>query len=358
MASGGFWVATGKSEKFQDRKRSSRQLRLDSDFSAFGIDFHAGAELVGCSGSTRKREWGRGDVPFLNLMLSQVRCFALSSRQPQLLCLRMPVFTTRAIEDFPIGNIRLREHHAALAAAGLQIHPHAWVDPSEVSSLQGTLVDAAGCPLAWRGSAPDPARTTLALSSFIIRYPWDLLRANELHISKLEDFIESGVAERDVHPSAVIEGTLHLGAGTRILPGVFIEGNVVIGKNCKIGPNCYIRGNTSIGDYCHIGQSVEIKNCLILANTNVGHLSYIGDSVLGEKVNLGAGTTTSNLRHDGQNHRSMVDGILIDTGRRKFGAIFGDGVHTGIHTSIYPGRQLWPNTTTRPGEIVQRDIQS
>jgi bifunctional UDP-N-acetylglucosamine pyrophosphorylase/glucosamine-1-phosphate N-acetyltransferase len=139
---------------------------------------------------------------------------------------------------------------------------------------------------------------------------------------------------------------------------VFIEGNVVIGANCKIGPNCYIRGSTSIGEGCHIGQSVEIKNCLILSGTNVGHLSYIGDSVLGEGVNLGAGTTTSNLRHDGQNHRSSVNGELIDTGRRKFGTIIGDGVHTGINTSIYPGRKLWPGTTTRPGEIVGRDLQS
>jgi bifunctional UDP-N-acetylglucosamine pyrophosphorylase/glucosamine-1-phosphate N-acetyltransferase len=156
----------------------------------------------------------------------------------------------------------------------------------------------------------------------------------------------------------VIEGIVHIGPGTRILPGVFIEGNVVIGANCKIGPNCYIRGNTSIGDNCHIGQSVEIKNCLILSHSNVGHLSYIGDSVLGEKVNLGAGTTTSNLRHDGKNHRSMAGGALVDTGRRKFGSIIGDGVHTGINTSIYPGRKLWPHTTTRPGEIVQHDVQS
>ena len=132
---------------------------------------------------------------------------------------------------------------------------------------------------------------------------------------------------------------------------------MVIGTNCKIGPNCYIRGNTSIGDGCHIGQSVEIKNCVILSKTNVGHLSYVGDSVLGERVNFGAGTTTSNLRHDGKNHRSEVNGRVIDTGRRKFGTIVGDRVHTGINTSIYPGRKFWPDTTTLPGEIVRRDVK-
>ena len=87
----------------------------------------------------------------------------------------------------------------------------------------------------------------------------------------------------------------------------------------------------------------------------VPHLSYVGDSVLGEKVNLGCGTITANFRHDGANHRSMVKGELVDTGRRKLGAILGDGVHTGINTSIYPGRKLCPGTSTLPGEVGIRD---
>jgi bifunctional UDP-N-acetylglucosamine pyrophosphorylase/glucosamine-1-phosphate N-acetyltransferase len=240
----------------------------------------------------------------------------------------------------------------------LSYHPCAWLTPEDLAGFAASgasaLVDAGGIPIAWLGSTPDASSIVSAVSSFIIRHSWDFLRANELYVSALA----ANLIEGDVHSSAVIEGVIHLGAGTRILPGVFIEGNVVIGANCKIGPNCYIRGHTSIGDGCHIGQSVEIKNSLILSKTNVGHLSYVGDSVLGEKVNFGAGTTTSNLRHDGKNHRSSVNGELIDTGRRKFGTIVGDRVHTGINTSIYPGRKLWPDTSTRPGEIVQRDLQS
>jgi UDP-N-acetylglucosamine diphosphorylase / glucose-1-phosphate thymidylyltransferase / UDP-N-acetylgalactosamine diphosphorylase / glucosamine-1-phosphate N-acetyltransferase / galactosamine-1-phosphate N-acetyltransferase len=268
----------------------------------------------------------------------------------------LPLSLTRAIEDFPIGNIPLAEHQQRwVSGTGLQVAPHAWLDAPEIkdfiASGKARLLDSGGHLLAWRESGKDH---TTANTSFHILHPWDLLRANELYVSQLAENHIGG----EVHPAAVIEGVIHLDAGTRILPGVFIEGNVVIGANCKIGPNCYIRGNTSIGDGCHIGQSVEIKNCLILSKTNIGHLSYVGDSVLGEKVNFGAGTTVSNLRHDGKNHRSSVDGILVDTGRRKFGTIVGDGVHTGIHTSIYPGRKLWPGTTTLPGEIVQKDIQS
>lgn len=272
-----------------------------------------------------------------------------------------PLSLTRAIADYPIGNIPVREHQqAAIGAAGLEgkltVHPDAWFTSSDLEQLAAshrtTLIDDKGNALAWRGEAPDEQSVLQGAGSFLIRYPWDFLRANEQYVSA----IEAGALEGEVHPLAVIEGTIRLGKGSRILPGVFIEGNVVIGENCKIGPNCYIRGNTSIGDKCHIGQSVEIKNCLILSGTNVGHLSYVGDSVLGEKVNFGAGTTTSNLRHDGANHTSRVDGKLVDTGRRKFGTIVGDGVHTGINTSIYPGRKLWPKTSTLPGEIVRKDV--
>ena len=270
----------------------------------------------------------------------------------------MPVLLTRSIPEFPIGNRPLADHHAPLRERGLTIEPHAWIDPAEAEKLGSaefsTLIDASGRPLAWRGGAPDPAAAFTAERSFLIVHEWDLLRANELHLAGLA----ASRIEGEVHSLAVIDGHVEIGPGTRLLPGVFIEGNVVIGANCKIGPNCYLRGQTSIGDGCHVGNAVEIKNSILLGRTNVGHLSYVGDSILGERVNFGAGTITSNLRHDGKNHHTEVDGHLVDTGRRKFGTIVGDGVHTGIHTAIYPGRKLFPNTTTLPGAIVQRDVAS
>ena len=38
------------------------------------------------------------------------------------------------------------------------------------------------------------------------------------------------------------------------------------------------------------------------------------------------------------------------------GAIVGDHVHTGINTSILPGRKLWPDTMTLPGQVVAKDV--
>ena len=131
----------------------------------------------------------------------------------------------------------------------------------------------------------------------------------------------------------------------------------MIGRDCKIGPNCYIRGTTFIGDKCHVGQAVEIKNSILMDHVAAGHLSYIGDSIVCPKTNFGAGTIISNFRHDGRNHRSMINGELVDTCRRKFGSIIGDNVHTGIHSAIYPGRKIWPDVAMRPGTVVQKDLK-
>lgn len=253
-----------------------------------------------------------------------------------------------------VGGLTLKEQQEKLAPENASIVENAWVsaqDWEEASqSNNSALIDENGNVLGYVGDGK--GEKIEAQSSFLILYSWDLLKVNEQLVGDLEKIEYEG----EVSSAANIEGVIHVGEGTRILPGVFIEGNAVIGKNCKIGPNCYIRGNTAIGDGVHIGQAVEVKNSIIGHGSSVGHLSYVGDSVIGSNVNFGAATVTSNLRHDGTNHRTSINGELVDTGRRKFGTIVGDHVHTGIHTAIYPGRKLGPNTTTRPNESVEKDI--
>ncbi|MBI4556897.1 MAG: NTP transferase domain-containing protein [Candidatus Hydrogenedentes bacterium] len=184
-------------------------------------------------------------------------------------------------------------------------------------------------------------------------YPWHLLDANEFFLNtRLE-----GEIQGEVSAAAHLNGVVATGEGTVVRPGVVIDGPVCIGRNCSIGPNCWIRPGTAVGDGCRVGHGVEIKNSILFDGAHVPHLSYVGDSIIGEHSNLGCGTITANVRHDGGHVRSMVKGIAIDTGRKKLGAIIGDHVHTGINTSIYPGRKLWPHTSTLPGEVVKKDIE-
>lgn len=226
------------------------------------------------------------------------------------------------------------------------------------SEKELVVVSDSGEVFAWlseNGETPsDAVEIKINGDSITLEHPWDVIAVNE----ELVGAFECDDIQGEIRSGATIDGILKLGKNSVILPGVYIEGNVTIGENCKIGPNCYIRGKTAIADDCHIGQAVEIKNSILMEKVGAGHLSYVGDSVICPRTNLGAGTITANFRHDGKNHRSEgADGSLLDTGRRKFGTIMGDNVHTGIHTSIYPGRKIWPDMSTRPGDIVQKDLK-
>lgn len=188
-----------------------------------------------------------------------------------------------------------------------------------------------------------------------IGYPWHLLEANE-HMLNAPEF------HREIHgvlsDSAEVNGALYLGSNSVVRGGVVIDGPVYIGPDCVVGPTSWLRPGTTLGRGCKVGHSVEIKNSILFDGARVPHLSYIGDSIIGEDSNLGCGTVTANYRHDGLNHKSRVNGALVDTGRRKLGAIIGDDVHTGVNTSIYPGRKMWPGTSTLPGQVVDTDIES
>ncbi|MCP5538070.1 MAG: hypothetical protein H7A51_17785 [Akkermansiaceae bacterium] len=217
------------------------------------------------------------------------------------------------------------------------------------------LRDNRGDLIAWKGAKkPENCSGDMVTQAhcFRIRYPWDLLKLNEEVLSLMESSEIAG----DINPLAYVDGHLHLGKGSVILPGVYIEGNVIIGENCRIGPNAYIRGNTSIGDHCRIGNAVEVKNSVIYPHTNIKHLCNVGDSLIGSHVYLGTGTVLSNNRHDGTNHQSLVKGRLVDTQRMKFGAVIGDGVHTGVNTCVYPGRKIGTGRMTTPNTIVDKDL--
>jgi UDP-N-acetylglucosamine diphosphorylase / glucose-1-phosphate thymidylyltransferase / UDP-N-acetylgalactosamine diphosphorylase / glucosamine-1-phosphate N-acetyltransferase / galactosamine-1-phosphate N-acetyltransferase len=185
-----------------------------------------------------------------------------------------------------------------------------------------------------------------------ISYPWNVLEANEHILSGMK-----GADHGTIEKGATVKGEVFIGKGTLVRAGSYIEGPAVIGDSCVIGPNCFIRGKSSVGNNSKIGNAVEVKNSVVGENTSIGHLSYVGDCVIGDNVNFGAGTITANLRHDNLNVKSPVKGEMVDSQRRKLGAIIGDGVHTGINTSIYPGRKIFPGKYTLPGEIVKKDIE-
>ena len=186
--------------------------------------------------------------------------------------------------------------------------------------------------------------------------PWSLLgdALDEVLAGLPSSDIQTGLSP-DVHLAG---DRIVIGKGTRIHPSVVIEGPVFIGREVEIRPGAYIRGGCWIGDHCVVGANTELKRAILLPHSKAPHLNYIGDSILGAEVNLGAGTILSNFRHDGGAIRIPAlagDGPRLDTGRRKLGAILGDGVLTGCNCVLHPGcvvgagTQIYPGVMLRPG---------
>ncbi|MBS7623451.1 NTP transferase domain-containing protein [Candidatus Bathyarchaeota archaeon] len=183
--------------------------------------------------------------------------------------------------------------------------------------------------------------------------PWDLLEANERALQTLRSSISG-----DVESGAVLIGPVIVRPGVRILSGTRIEGPVYIGEESVVGPNCYIRKYTSIGKNVRVGNGCEIKNCIVMDHTKIPHQSYLGDSIIGERCNLGAGTMTGNLRLDGKSVRMKIRNKTVDSGRRKLGAIVGDGVSTGVNVNLMPGVKIGSGTLIGPGITVYGDLKS
>lgn len=180
--------------------------------------------------------------------------------------------------------------------------------------------------------------------------PWELLEANAEVLSDVSRRID-GVVE----DGATVLGGVVVEEGARVRSGAYVEGPVVIQGGADVGPNAYVRGSSVIGEDVRVGHSVEVKNSILMRGAAAGHLSYIGDSVVGMDVNFGAGTVVANLRHDDGNVEMTVKGESVDTGRRKLGVVLGDGVRTGVNTSLNAGVKLGVGVTTEPGEVVMND---
>ena len=183
--------------------------------------------------------------------------------------------------------------------------------------------------------------------------PWELLDVNEHFLKDLETDIQG-----EIEDGVTIHGPVVIGKNSIVRSGCYIMGPVYIGENCDIGPNTFMRKHTSIGDGVSVGNAVELKNSIIMDNTNVNHLSYVGDSIIGSECNIAAGTNIANLRFDNGNVKVNVKGDKIDSGRRKMGVVFGDGVKTGINSSFNPGVKIGVNSRIGAGAIVSKDLES
>ncbi|MDP9172240.1 MAG: hypothetical protein M3O30_00040 [Planctomycetota bacterium] len=147
--------------------------------------------------------------------------------------------------------------------------------------------------------------------------------------------------EAKLAPGVVLDagkGPVVVEAGAIIGANTVLQGPCAIGKHSLVTPMSYIHTGTSIGPMCKIGG--EIANSIFLGHANKVHEGFVGHSYIGEWVNLGAGTTTSNLKNTYGPIRMRIGTREIATDRRFLGAMIGDHTKTAIGTRLMSGSYI------------------
>jgi hypothetical protein len=92
--------------------------------------------------------------------------------------------------------------------------------------------------------------------------------------------------------------------------------------------------------------------------SNKAHDGYLGDSYVGKWVNLGAGTTTSNLKNTYGEVDMLIAGQTIPTGRRMLGSIIGDHTKTAIGTRLTTGSYVGYNCMLARAGLTPKNVPS
>jgi UDP-N-acetylglucosamine diphosphorylase/glucosamine-1-phosphate N-acetyltransferase len=148
-----------------------------------------------------------------------------------------------------------------------------------------------------------------------------------------EIFIEDGA---QIGPFVVLDassGPILIRSGAVIAPFTLLVGPISIGRGTQIlGARV---AASSIGDYCKVRG--EFSNTVVLGHSNKGHAGFVGHSYLGRWVNLGAMTTTSNLKNTYGPVQLWTPSGVRTTGLQFLGTLFGDHAKTGIGTMLGTG---------------------
>jgi NDP-sugar pyrophosphorylase family protein len=180
---------------------------------------------------------------------------------------------------------------------------------------------------------------------------WSVLDELEPYLEGLVHQIEGSIPS---HATCERMEKISIGKGVVIEPGVHIQGPCWIGPGAILRHGSYIRGGCIIGAHAVVGHVSEIKHSILLDASSAAHFCYVGDSIVGRGANLGAGVKCANLRLDKKEVK--IEGAL--TGRKKLGAIVGDGVQVGCNAVLSPGTVMGKNSAAYPLALVRGTVPS
>ncbi|GLC26582.1 putative sugar nucleotidyl transferase [Roseisolibacter agri] len=203
----------------------------------------------------------------------------------------------------------------------------------------------------------DPQARTAPIRGWWMQEVWDYV--GQLTTMLADDLPVIGPTLQPMYHGATVLGThpVFVEAGAHVEPYVVLDasaGAIVIRREATVqaftrvvGP-CYV-GQASLVTAdkiaaCAIGEVArvhgEISTSIVLGHSNKAHDGFVGHSYLGRWVNLGAGTTTSNLKNTYGTVALWTPAGVRDTGLQFLGTLFGDHAKTGIGLQLNTGTVL------------------
>lgn len=194
---------------------------------------------------------------------------------------------------------------------------------------------------------------SLAMEGEVLGRPWHLVAGTPGRIRKdviklfLDDHEPEGVirvgkpelsmsAKAEIEPGVVVDtrdGPVRLDDGVRVEGPARLVGPLYLGRDTVVFGGHV--GTSSVGPVCKIRG--EIADSVLLGYVNKAHDGHLGHAMLGRWVNLGAGTTNSDLKNNYGTVRVWSPDGEEDTGLIKVGCFLGDHVKTGIGTLLNTG---------------------
>lgn len=177
-------------------------------------------------------------------------------------------------------------------------------------------------------------------------YPWEVL-------SEISDFI---IALGNTLPEDEYEKrgeNIWVARDAKVFDSAYIGSPCIIDSGAEVRHCAFIRGSAIVGKNAVVGNSTELKNAVLFDNVQTPHYNYVGDSVLGYRAHMGAGSITSNVKSDKTPVVIKNGDEQIETGRKKVGAILGDGVEIGCNSVLNPGTVLGRGASVYPTSCVR-----
>jgi UDP-N-acetylglucosamine diphosphorylase/glucosamine-1-phosphate N-acetyltransferase len=269
-----------------------------------------------------------------------------------------PFAVTRHVSDIRVGIFTIREKWGNLLRTNvLPLEENSSSEETRII-FASNIIPSRAFAASLKNGKNDVSGNPDWQSVKLLQYPWHIFAWNDWALREDFEWIQSIRKGRPIpeqvqvtNPKQVFieegaklshcifnaaTGPIYIGKNAEVMEGATIRGPFALCEGAVVKMGTRIYGATTIGPHCIVGG--EIKNSILFGYSNKAHEGYLGDAVIGEWCNLGAGTSSSNMKNNAAEIKvwNQASRDYVTAGN-KCGLLMGDYSRSAINTSFNTG---------------------